>query len=285
MQMQAPGIACPPATTVAPGARDGAGRVMWLTPDRLFYAGLLGSPSVRTMGGLLIYVALRAPIRIRFDDGPWASTELAVVPAYMPHSVACDDRMICDLALEAESIDLARLPPVIRERAGPVDDPAFVRHVRQAHAYLSKRGRELELQADSFDQIFFGHALAPRKLDPRIEAAVQRIRNAPSATATAESCAASAHLSFSRFLHLFKEDVGTPFRSFRTWKRARSLLHYVTQDSNLAHVALDAGYPDSTHFSHSIRQVYGLKPSDIFAGSRKLALIGERAQVGSGMPG
>ena len=124
MQMQAPGIACPPATTVAPGARDGAGRVMWLTPDRLFYAGLLGSPSVRTMGGLLIYVALRAPIRIRFDDGPWASTELAVVPAYMPHSVACDDRMICDLALEAESIDLARLPPVIRERAGPVDDPA-----------------------------------------------------------------------------------------------------------------------------------------------------------------
>ncbi len=285
MQMQAQGIACPPATTMAPCARDGAGRVMWLTPDRLFYAGLLGAPSVRTMGGLLIYVSLRAPIRIRFDDGPWESTELAVVPAYMPHSVACDDRMICDLALEAESIDLARLPAVIRERAGPVDDPAFVRHVRQAHAYLSERGRELELQADSFDQIFFGERLAPRRLDPRIEAVVQRIRNAPSATATAESCAASAHLSFSRFLHLFKEDVGTPFRSFRTWKRARSLLHYVTQDSNLAYVALDTGYPDSTHFSHSIRQVFGLKPSDIFAGSRKLALIGERAEVGSGMPG
>ncbi|KDP87921.1 AraC family transcriptional regulator [Cupriavidus sp. SK-3] len=283
--MQAQGIACPPAMTLAPGARGGTGRVMWLTPERLFYAGLLGSPSVRTMGGLLIYVALSAPIRIRFDGGPWESTELAVVPAYMPHSVACDDRMICDLGLEAESIDLARLPSVIRGRAGPVDDPAFVRHVRQAHAYLSERGRELDLQADSFDQIFFGHALAARRLDPRIEAVVQRIRNAPSATATAESCAASAHLSFSRFLHLFKEEVGTPFRSFRTWKRARSLLHYVTQDSNLAHVALDTGYPDSTHFSHSIRQVYGLKPSDIFAGSRKLALIGERVAVGGGMPG
>jgi len=81
-----------------------------------------------------------------------------------------------------------------------------------------------------------------------------------------------AHLSFSRFLHLFKQEVGAPFRSFRTWKRARSLLHYVNRESNLAHVALDAGYPDSTHFSHSIRQVYGLKPKDIFAGSRRLAV-------------
>ncbi|WP_454726257.1 MULTISPECIES: helix-turn-helix domain-containing protein [Cupriavidus] len=281
MQMQASGFACPPATTPAPGAADGGGRVMWITPDRLFYAGLLGSPSVRTMGGLLIYVALRAPIRISLDGTRWDATELAVVPAYMPHSVACDDRMICDIGLEAESIDPARLPAVIRGQAGPVEDAAFARHVRQAHAWLSRHGKALDLQAGSFDQIFFGQALARRALDPRIGAVVERIRGAPSDTATAQSCAASAHLSFSRFLHLFKEEVGAPFRSFRTWKRARSLLHYVTQDSNLAHVALDTGYPDSTHFSHSIRQVYGLKPSDIFAGSRKLALLGEqRAPAG-----
>ncbi|HWV08043.1 MAG TPA: hypothetical protein VN156_00780, partial [Pseudomonas sp.] len=62
---------------------------------------------------------------------------------------------------------------------------------------------------------------------------------------------------------------------FRTWRRARSLLHYVDRSHNLAQVALDIGYPDSTHFSHSIRQTYGLKPRDIFAGSRKLRLLGE----------
>ena len=82
-------------------------------------------------------------------------------------------------------------------------------------------------------------------------------------------------LSFSRFLHLFKAEVGTPFRSLRTWKRARSLLHHVTRDTNLVHVALDTGYPDSTHFSHSIRQVYGLKPRDLFAGSRQLTVLGD----------
>ena len=43
-------------------------------------------------------------------------------------------------------------------------------------------------------------------------------------------------------------------------------------------VALDVGYPDSTHFSHSIRQVYGLTPKSIFAGCRKLALYGSGLQ-------
>jgi methylphosphotriester-DNA--protein-cysteine methyltransferase len=74
--------------------------------------------------------------------------------------------------------------------------------------------------------------------------------------------------------------VGAPFRSFRTWKRARNVLHHVVRhDANLLDVALDAGYPDSTHFSHSIRQIYGLKPSDMFAGSRRLSV---HAQIASG---
>jgi methylphosphotriester-DNA--protein-cysteine methyltransferase len=68
--------------------------------------------------------------------------------------------------------------------------------------------------------------------------------------------------------------VGIPFRSLRTWKRARSLLQHVHSGGSLIDVALDIGYPDSTHFSHSIRQTFGLKPRDIVAGSRKLRIIG-----------
>ena len=52
----------------------------------------------------------------------------------------------------------------------------------------------------------------------------------------------------------------------------KGLLRHVRQCTTLTDIALDTGYPDSTHFSHSIRQVYGLRPSDILAGSRRLAL-------------
>ena len=79
-------------------------------------------------------------------------------------------------------------------------------------------------------------------------------------------------MSSSRFLHLFKQETGISFRAFRAWKRARHLLHFANQDINLAHLAQDIGYPDSTHFSHSIRRFYGLKPRAIFSGSRDLAI-------------
>ena len=57
--------------------------------------------------------------------------------------------------------------------------------------------------------------------------------------------------------------------------REKSALESDTRDTALVNVALDTGYPDSTHFSHSIRQVYGLKPRDLFAGSRQLIVLGD----------
>ena len=121
---------------------------------------------------------------------------------------------------------------------------------------------------------FFGAVLKPRTFDARIREVVDRI-NAdllPSPRRPKAWTRRAVHLSFSRFLHLFKQETGVTFRAFRAWKRARSLLRHVRQTTTLTDIALDTGYPDSTHFSHSIRQVYGLRPSDILAGSRRLAL-------------
>lgn len=263
--------------TAAPRRCSSTERLMWVTPDRVFYVGLLGVPSLRTMGGIVVYVALESSIRIRLDGGEWQETQIARVQPYVPHQVACDARHILVLKIEPETVDLGALPDALAGPSGAFDDPGFVAHLRARHAAMLAAGRDADL--GDFDQVLFGRPLPRRHLDPRIADVLERIRRDPSAPAIAEECAARANLSFSRFLHLFKAEVGAPFRSFRTWKRARSLLHYVHQETNLAHVALDAGYPDSTHFSHSIRQVYGLKPKDIIAGSRKLRVFGEPPPV------
>ena len=118
----------------------------------------------------------------------------------------------------------------------------------------------------------FGEALPQRALDPRVVKSIAQIGRFCGEPVTAASCAAEAGLSSSRFLHLFKQETGISFRAFRAWKRARHLLHFANQDLNLAHLAQDIGYPDSTHFSHSIRRFYGLKPRAIFSGSRDLAI-------------
>jgi AraC-like DNA-binding protein len=249
--------------------------MMWITPDRVFYAGLLGAPVMHTKGALIVYVAIEGRLRVRIQGGEWQTAEVVVVQPHVPYEVACEGRHVLDILIEPETVDLARLPPLLRA-CGPVDAPEFAAHVRCTHQRLVSAGAALDLRPADFDLAFFGQPLPARTLDARIAAVLESIKNNPSTVAAAEECAARARLSFSRFLHLFKEQVGAPFRSVRTWKRARSLLHHVTSDSSLVYVALDIGYPDSTHFSHSIRQTYGLKPKDIFAGSRKLRVIAQK---------
>ena len=255
-------------------ARRPSDRFMWLTPDRVLYVGLLGAPTVRTMGSVNLYVSQQGRVRLRLEGGDWHEGELAVVPPHLPHQVLAEARHINVLQIEAETVDLGALPSPLRG-CGIVDDAAFVERVRAVQRRMSAAEGAPDLASLAFDTVFFDAPLPARRLDPRIQTVVEAIRRDPAAPMAAEDCAQSVQLSFSRFLHLFKQEVGAPFRSFRTWKRARSLLHYVNRDANLAHVAQDTGYPDSTHFSHSIRAVYGLKPRDIFAGSRRLAIYAQ----------
>ena len=88
-------------------ARRASDRLMWITPDRVFYVGLLGAPSVRTMGAVMAYVAVEGSIRVSIDGGEWQNTQLAVVPPYVPHRVISEARLINVVKLEAESVDLA----------------------------------------------------------------------------------------------------------------------------------------------------------------------------------
>jgi len=105
---------------------DRRNRVMWLNNDRVFYAGLLGAVSQRTMGGWLIYASLGAPLRIALEDPgaglaaaavPWQEAQLAVVPPWVPHRVACDERLICSITIEPETVDTSALPSWLRQHA------------------------------------------------------------------------------------------------------------------------------------------------------------------------
>lgn len=251
----------------------GRERVMLMGPDRVFYLGLLGTPSARNCGALTLYVALEQPFRLCLDGCHWSSYELAVVPPYVTHRIESAEPLIGAIVLEPESVDFTGLPAVLSPASNGQADPAALARIRSAYRYLQTMGGGATVAGLDVDRLFFGQELPARRLEPRIAAIVEKIKHNPAGSYTAEECAQEAGLSFSRFLHLFKDEVGVTFRRFRVWKRARSVLYHVTRSGTLTDVALEVGYPDSTYFSHSIRQVYGLQPKEIFAGSRRLALL------------
>jgi len=250
--------------------RRTSGHLMLISPERVFYAGLLGRPRKRTSGGYNIYAAMRGGLTITEGTSELVG-ELAVVPPYVPHSVESEHPCIICLVIEPETVEPSAMEDLSARIAG-TDTPDIAQRIRAAYETLRLQQGRRGFTTGEFDGLCFGEALPGRRLDQRIKRSAARLNDFCASKLTAADCAASAGLSPSRFLHLFKEQTGVSFRAFRAWKRARHLLHFANQNINMAHLAQDIGYPDSTHFSHSIRRFYGLKPRAIFLGSRDLAI-------------
>ena len=269
-------------------------RFMWITPGRIFYSGLLGGASLRRLGAWTLYFSLDVPFRAAFEAGEgsdsWRQGHLAIVPPYQPHRLTTTSRHISDVLIEPETIDVSAwretlgFDDLAATRGGVWDSrpevERLLRRLGEAQERLSQRAAALPTDDAAFDRFVFDAELPRATIDPRIARALALLEQAGAATLGAEALAAEVQLSFSRFVHLFKAEVGVPLRTFRSWKRARSWLNYVTQHTSLTDIALDTGYPDSAHFSRSVRQVFGMQPRDVVAGSRRLALHGKSETSG-----
>jgi AraC-like DNA-binding protein len=255
-----------------------SGHLMLISPERVFYAGLLGRPRERCPGAFHVYVALKGGLWLRTADGVESYGELVAVAPNVRHSIASDYRSAICIVIEPESVRAGTFDEWEKRLSG-AEQGLFADRIRAAYEQLRDGVGRRDLSSAALDRMCFGEALPRRALDPRVAWAIAQMTRFCGEPATAASCATEAGLSASRFLHLFKQETGISFRSFRAWKRARHLLHFANQDLNLAHLAQDIGYPDSTHFSHSIRRFYGLKPRAIFSGSRDLAIYRSGASV------
>lgn len=253
------------------GARADSGRFMLIGQERVLYAGLLGRPKERNLCAPSIYVSLRGALHMTTRGGRRETADCFLVPPFAAHRIEADDANVLNLILEPESVAPEALAELGFDDAAPVAGD-FGDAMRAGYHVWRRAAAAPSLTTAAIDLAFLGAVLAPRRLDPRIARVIAALRDSADYNTPASACAASVNLSMSRFLHLFKEETDTPFRTFRAWKRARRLLSFANEPANLAHLALDIGYPDSTHFSHSIRKFYGLKPSAILSGSRDLAI-------------
>jgi len=221
-------------------------------------------------GAYTVYVAHQTPFEIAIDGAARERAWLALVPANKVHVITSCDRLIRDYLIEPEAAVMSGMAwfdtHTVNWRS-----PEYLALQQAYDTWLE--GRDFtNASAAQLDQFFFGAALPTRALDARIERVVARIRARPYEHFSAAECARLTGLSFSRFVHLFKQQIGMTFRAFCAWKRARAVMPSITGPCNLTQLALEAGYPDSTHFSHSIRRIFGLRPRDIVAGTRRLAV-------------
>ncbi|NJD07936.1 MAG: helix-turn-helix domain-containing protein, partial [Methylococcaceae bacterium] len=56
---------------------------------------------------------------------------------------------------------------------------------------------------------------------------------------------------------------------FRGWNRMMAAFGRLHAGDSLTRAALEAGFADSAHFSHSFRATFGVNPAPVFRGLRR----------------
>ncbi|MGV0741736.1 helix-turn-helix domain-containing protein [Mycolicibacterium sp. XJ870] len=106
---------------------------------------------------------------------------------------------------------------------------------------------------------------AVQVIDPRIELAAKQIRDDPAATVSASELAASIGLSESRFLHLFRQEIGSSLRRYRLWSRLLRAGAEIAAGQNLTTAAAEAGFTSPSHLADRFKSTFGLSATQLLA--------------------
>src|ERR1700755_3711366 len=117
-----------------------SGHLMLITPERVFYAGLLGRPRERCPGAFHIYVALRGGLWLTTADGREAYGELVAGAPNMRHTIASDHRSAICLVIEPESVPDGTFE-IWEKRLQGIERDLFAHRIRMAYETLLTRAR------------------------------------------------------------------------------------------------------------------------------------------------
>ena len=111
------------------------------------------------------------------------------------------------------------------------------------------------------------------QIDPRIKKALGIIAKLPLKKISTSDLASQVFISESRFLHLFKDNVGIPVRRYLLWMRLNEAVKKILQNVSLTDAAHEAGFSDSAHLSRTFRSMFGLTLSEILKNNRHVQII------------
>jgi AraC-like DNA-binding protein len=252
------------------GCRRASPPLILMCGARALYLGpAVGMPAHRNAVAVLA-VALEQPLRIAHDARDrslgFERCRTALIEPNRLHLIDNAGAPCAFLYLDSLSRDLQSLRRACKRHSSGVHFD-LEGELRLIHALA-----RMEHDAGSWATMAAAlPALASRQAcDARIEAAVRSVLGNPSAPGGATALARELGLSASRFLHLFSQTTGLPFRRFRLWARMRAALVCALRGAPLTAAAHEAGFSSSAHFSTSFKVMFGMTPSQLIAAKPRL---------------
>jgi AraC-like DNA-binding protein len=230
---------------------------VWLWPGQALYAGPSLNLEPHSGSVWCLAVGIDGPLTLATPDGTKRDAHSVLIPPRLTHQLICHGRALVSCYLEPTS-DRAES---CRRRFDSAGDDIGVTHPDEEQLMFTPIDDESAYRW--LDMAAPAAPAARRLVDPRIAAAASRIRDDPAATVSSRELAAEAGLSESRFLHLFRDELGTSLRRYRLWIR---LLHAGTAigaGHNLTTAAAEAGFASPSHLADRFKTTFGLSATHL----------------------
>jgi AraC-like DNA-binding protein len=227
-----------------------------------------GEVPLHSHHAIQIFLALDGAAAIRTAGGEWREGVGLIVRPDVEHSFNGQGATGAMLFVDPESSEGIWL------RSGLTQDITFAPAARLQSCLVELRGfceRPLESMnpadlARHCVLAFCAGAPPSRRLDSRVTTVLRRIRESDDLRMSLEDAAGLVYLSPGRFQHLFKEQLGLPFRRYMLWRKLTRAMLAIGRESNIAAAAQASDFADAAHLTRTFHQMFGIPPSVMMRG-------------------
>lgn len=227
---------------------------VWLWPGQALYSGPALGLKAHSGSVWCLVVGIDAPVTISVD-GREINARTALVPPRLVHHLTMDGPLV-SCYLDPASARAASC----RVQFAQTDAGIGIQHAAQ-HDLLRPPNDDAAARR-------WLDTAAPtdvHRMDPRIELVAKQIREDPAAVVSAVSLASAAGLSESRFLHLFREQMGSSLRRYRLWCRLLHAGRMVAAGGSLTTAAVESGFASPSHLADRFKSTFGLSATQLLA--------------------
>lgn len=215
-----------------------------------------------------IVLALDGEIAASGQHGGWKTGRGVIIATDVEHSYDSQGAFAAMLFVDPESNEGVWLGSSLQEDITFVPDRRVMTCVEELKRFRERPMESLEPGALIRHCVRALSAGAPpaRRIDARVTKVLRQIQQSDDLRVSLDSAAASAFLSPSRFAHLFKQQLGLPFRRYLLWRKLTRAMLVIGREGTATAAAHAADFADAAHLTRTFSQMFGIPPSVMLRG-------------------
>ena len=215
-----------------------------------------------------IVVALDGEITAQGADGRWLTGRGIIIGPDLEHAYDSQGAFGAMLFVDPESTEGVWLRSCLQSDITLIPESRVAACVAELQRFRDRPLESLEVGELIRHCVQSLTAGAPpaRRIDERVTRVLQQIQRSNDLRMSLATAAKTVFLSPSRFAHLFKQQLGLPFRRYVLWRKVTRAMLAIGREGTATAAAQDADFADAAHLTRTFSQMFGIPPSVMLRG-------------------